>query len=586
MRIHPTNVAAWAICVASFAAGRAAARAEPAARPPAEQWRAEHRLIDLHQHVDPTPERFARAVKIMDAVGIGTAVDLGVGTVTRGPNGEPSPLERAKQLTDEQFPGRFLHYMILDYKGWDDADWTDRAVKQVEEGRRLGAAGLKEFKRLGLYLRDGKGKLIKVDDPKLDPVWKRCGELGMPVSIHVADPKAFWQPYNDKNERWRELKGHRAWWFGDEKRFPAWKEILEALDRVIERNPGTTFVCVHFANNAEELDWVDRKLGSRPNMMLDLAARIPEVGRHDPAQVRKLFVKHQDRIVFGTDFQVYDRLTLGSGGDEPPPTDDDALTFFKKHWRFLETSDRDWEHMTPIQGDWKISSIDLPPEVLRKVYFDNARRLLARSLPLPVMKAVRVESDFDVDGNLDKPAWKKARPVAVEYAIADGTARPALSTPVRCLWSDRYVYFAFACPFTKLTTFEPVSKQERLGLWDKDVVEVFLAPDPSKITRYGEYEVAPTNERLDVLIDRPKSDFPWDSQFTSAVKVDEASKVWTAELKIPLDTLNAPRPAPGARWRLNLYRSDKAGAVFMGWSPTMNGSAHTPEKFGVLEFVE
>jgi hypothetical protein len=203
---------------------------------------------------------------------------------------------------------------------------------------------------------------------------------------------------------------------------------------------------------------------------------------------------------------------------------------------------------------------------------------------LPVIKAARAEADFDVDGNLDKPAWRKARPVAIEYAIADGSVRPALSTAVRCLWTDRHVYFAFSCPFTKLTTFEPVSKQERLGLWDKDVVEVFMAPNAGKLTRYGEYEVAPTNEKLDVLIDKPNSDFPWDSKFTSAVKIDEAEKVWTAELKIPLDTLDAPRPAPGARWRLNLYRSDKAGNVFMGWSPTMNGSAHTPEKFGVLEF--
>jgi len=476
--------------------------------------------------------------------------------------------------------------MILDYKGWDDADWSVRAVRQVEEGHRLGAAGLKEFKRLGLYLRDGRGKLIKVDDPKLDPVWKRCGELGMPVSIHVADPKAFWQPYNEKNERWRELKGHRAWWFGEAGRFPAWKDILEALDRVVERNPKTTFVCVHFANNAEELDWVDEKLSRRPNMMLDLAARIPEVGRHDPERVRKLFIKHQDRIVFGTDFQVYDRLTLGSGGDEPPPSDDDAVTFFRKHWRFLETSDRDWEHMTPIQGDWKISSIGLPPEVLRKVYFDNARRLLAPSLPLPVIKAARVEKDFEPDGDLQKPAWARAQPVSIEYSLQEGAPRPELSTRVRCLWSDENVYFAFTCPFTRLTTFEPVSKRERLGLWDKDVVEVFLAPDATRVTRYGEYEVAPTNERLDVLIDRPASDFPWDSKFSSAVKVDERAKLWTAELKVPLATLNAPRPTPAMRWRLNLYRSDKAGNVFLAWSPTRTASAHTPEKFGVLEFVE
>ena len=242
--------------------------------------------------------------------------------------------------------------------------------------------------------------------------------------------------------------------------------------------------------------------------------------------------------------------------------------------------------MTPIQGDWKISSIGLPPEVLRKVYFDNARRLLAPSLPLPVIKAARVEKDFEPDGDLQKPAWARAQPVSIEYSLQEGAPRPELSTRVRCLWSDENVYFAFTCPFTRLTTFEPVSKRERLGLWDKDVVEVFLAPDATRVTRYGEYEVAPTNERLDVLIDRPASDFPWDSKFSSAVKVDERAKLWTAELKVPLATLNAPRPTPAMRWRLNLYRSDKAGNVFLAWSPTRTASAHTPEKFGVLEFVE
>jgi predicted TIM-barrel fold metal-dependent hydrolase len=278
---------------------------------PPDQWRAGKRLIDMHMHVDPTPEHMARAVKVMDAAGIGVAVNLGVGTVTPGPGGAPSQLEQAKKLADQDHPGRFLQYMILDYKGFDDPDWPRRAAKQVEEGQRLGAAGLKEFKRLGLFLRDARGKLIKVDDPRLDPAWEKCGELGMPVSIHVSDPRAFWEPYNDKNERWRELKSHRNWWFGDPKMYPPRMEIVEALVRVIERHPKTTFVCVHFGNNPEDPDWVDAALDKHPNMMIDLAARVPEIGRQDPEKLRKFFVKHQDRIVFGTDFQVYDRLTLG-----------------------------------------------------------------------------------------------------------------------------------------------------------------------------------------------------------------------------------------------------------------------------------
>jgi len=307
-------------------------------------------------------------------------VNLSGGFVTRqGKN--PSDFEVTKRTIDRLYPGRFVEYMNLDYGDWDEPDFSRRAVRQVEEGHRLGAAGLKEFKRLGLYLHDKSGRLLRIDDPKLDPVWRRCGELGMPISIHVADPRAFWLPLDPSNERWAELKDHPQWWFGDPGKYPAREELLGELERVIARHPETTFVSVHFANNAEDLAWVDRELDRYPNMMADLAARIPEIGRHDPDEVRRVFVKQQDRIFFATDFQVYDELTLGSGGSGPPPSDDDAALFFSKHWRWLETRDKSFPHMTPIQGNWTMSGIGLPAGVLRKIYFENARRLLTRSLP-------------------------------------------------------------------------------------------------------------------------------------------------------------------------------------------------------------
>jgi predicted TIM-barrel fold metal-dependent hydrolase len=348
-------------------------------RAEADRWRAAHRLIDLHTHIDPTPERMAQAVRVFDAVGIGVAVNLSGGTVTHAA-GRPSEFEQVKKLTDEHFPGRFLEYMNLDYSGWDDPDFARRAVAQVEEGARLGAAGFKEFKRLGLFLRDKKGALLRVDDARLDPMWRRLGELGMPVSIHVADPKAFWSAYDASNERWTELKDHPRWWFGDRSKYPPREELLAALERVVARHPETTFVCVHFANNAEDLDWVDAQLDAHPNMMADLAARIPEIGRHDPEKVRAVLLKHADRILFATDFQVYERFTLGSGGSGPPPSEADAIDFFRKHWRFLETADEKFAHMTPIQGDWTITAIHLPTDVLAKIYFENAEKLLARPL--------------------------------------------------------------------------------------------------------------------------------------------------------------------------------------------------------------
>ena len=350
-----------------------------AVRAQADAWRAAHRLIDLHTHIDATPAHVAQAIRVFDASGIGVAIELSGGYTTHA-KGQPSELEQVKKVLDTQAPGRFLEYMNLDYSNWDAPDFAQQAVAQVEEGARLGAAGFKEFKRLGLYLRDRKGKLLAIDDPKLDPMWHRLGELGMPVSIHVADPKAFWEPYDDKNERWTELKDHPRWWFGDPKKFPPRMDLLAALERVVARHPETTFVCVHMGNNAEDLPWVAAQLDAHPNMMVDIAARVPEFGRGDPDAVRAFFVKYADRIFFATDFQVYDRMILGSGGSGPPPTEDDATSFYRTHWRFFETTDRNFPHMTPIQGNWTISAIHLPADVLAKVYFGNAERILASPL--------------------------------------------------------------------------------------------------------------------------------------------------------------------------------------------------------------
>ena len=555
------------------------ATAEPA------EWRRERRIIDMHMHIDGKEDRYARAVRIMDAAGIGIGVNLSGGTVIRGEGGK-SEFESSKEMADRLHPGRFVQYMNLDYAGWNEPDFAERAARQVEEGKRMGAAGLKEYKRLGLFLRDAKKELIKIDDPKLDGVWAKCGELGMPVSIHVADPRAFWQPYDENNERWTELKDHRSWWFGDAAKYPPREELLAALSRVIKRHPKTTFVAVHFANNAEDLDWVDRALDEHPNLHADLAARIPEVGRHDPEKVRQLFTKHADRILFATDFMVYNKLILGSGGDADNPTDDDAVTFYQKCWRWLETADRDWPHMTPIQGNWNINSIKLPPDVLRKIYFDNAKRLLEKSLPLPVVKAARAKIDFEPDGRFDEAEWRNAIPARIECMTIDGKPRPELSTTVRALWSDQYLYLGYVCPFTALSVYSPTQTEERIGLWENDVVETFIGTDPSKEARYTEYEWAPNSEGLDLKIDAPEKDFPWSSKMEWKVGIDEPNKLWRVEVRIPIEAIASKVPSAATRWRINFYRHDKANRAHIAWSPTFTQTFHTPARFGWMAFVE
>ena len=221
--------------------------------------------------------------------------------------------------------------------------------------------------------------------------------------------------------------------------------------------------------------------------------------------------------------------------------------------------------------------------MLRKIYFDNARRLLARSLPAPQLTAARLDQDFAVDGNLDKAAWRKAPVSYLEYESRSHAARPEISTAVRALWSEDYLYLSYEAPFTELTTFEPPQfDQERRGLWDRDVVEAFIGSDLQNLKRYTEFEVAPTNEKLDLTL--PDSNFEWSSHFQTAVQVNKKAKVWTTEMRIPLKSLAEARPSEGTRWRINLYRCDRAHQAFLAWNPTLSGTFHVPEKFGVLEF--
>jgi hypothetical protein len=223
--------------------------------------------------------------------------------------------------------------------------------------------------------------------------------------------------------------------------------------------------------------------------------------------------------------------------------------------------------------------------VLRRVYFDNARRLLVRSWPLPTVRAVRIGKDFKPDGRLHERAWAGAPTARIEYGSKDGDANPELATTARFLWTERHLYAGFEGRYGRLTTFgKAAGGSERLGLWERDVVEVFLGTDPNRAHRYAEFEVAPTGERLDVAVDLPAKDFGWASGFEAASRVDGRRGVWTVEMRVRLDRLGAVRPRVGERWRLNLYRHDAASGRFLAWSPTATGSAHTPERFGYLEF--
>jgi predicted TIM-barrel fold metal-dependent hydrolase len=257
-------------------------------------------------------------------------------------------------------------------------DYGKLMAEQLAESKRLGAVGLKIPKGLGLGYPAPDGEhLLPIDDPGLDPLFEQAGALKMPIAIHIGDPKAFWQPPTPANERWDELKAHPEWSFYGAG-IPKWQDLYDAFERRVARHPKTNFIAVHFGNDPEDPDNVARMLDRYPNFYVDTAARVPEIGRHDSTKMRAFFEKYQDRILFGTDTGIgaeYEDMMFGSNG-ELPPTRADEERFYESTWRYFETRDKQFESPTPIQGRWKIDGIGLSEPVLRKIYFENAVRLL------------------------------------------------------------------------------------------------------------------------------------------------------------------------------------------------------------------
>jgi predicted TIM-barrel fold metal-dependent hydrolase len=260
---------------------------------------------------------------------------------------------------DRAHPGRFATCAHLDWSLLAELGSTERLVASLRASAAAGAQGLKVWKDLGLHVRDERGELVMPDDPRLSGVWEVAGQLGLPVLIHTADPVAFFDPLDERNERLEELLEHPDWWFGDRERFPTFERLRDAFEGLVAAHPGTTFVGVHVAGNAEDLGWVARMLDAHPNLSVDVAARIAELGRQ-PRATRALIERHPDRVLFGT--------------DEVPPTDEAYAT----HFRFLQTQDEHFPYSAedvPPQGRWAISGLGLDGEVLEAVCSGSARRV-------------------------------------------------------------------------------------------------------------------------------------------------------------------------------------------------------------------
>ncbi len=312
-------------------------------------------VIDVHTHTN-------------DAVGIGDRVDpkemvarmdrLNIKTIVILTGMWGDKLQTIIDNMVRPYPGRFVVFTQFDWSRINDPNFSQLMVRQIDDSVARGARGLKVLKELGLGVRDSSGKLITIDDPRLDPAWEECGRLGIPVFIHVADPEAFFHPIDARNERYEELIEHPDWSFYGPQ-FPSLQELFAARNRMFARHPHTTFVALHFGNWPENLDYVEQTLQNFPNVMIETGAREGELGRQ-PRRTRQLFMKYSDRIMFGTDEGA-------------------AETMYRNYFRWLETDDEYFPYAQyPLQGRWMIYGLGLPDDVLEKVYHRNAEGLFAR----------------------------------------------------------------------------------------------------------------------------------------------------------------------------------------------------------------
>ena len=305
--------------------------------------------IDYHNHLDAQDP--AEVLKIMDACGVEHIVNI---TMKVG-NGAIEQIKRYHSAA----PGRFSTIGWMDWTGADSPNFDgfiQRSMERLEELVRHGIVGFKFWKDLGLSIRDASGELIRVDDERLAPLFERIGECGIPAMMHIGDPEAFFLPIDAHNERYEELAAHPDWSFCGAQYSK--DGLLIQRDRVFQRHPKTTFVAAHIAENSEDLHRVSSMLDACPNVLVEISARASELGRQ-PYSAREFFLRYPNRILFGADL-VPD------------------VEMYRLYYRFLETADEYFEYPTHAsgQGRWHIYGLNLPEDVLRKVYRENALRLL------------------------------------------------------------------------------------------------------------------------------------------------------------------------------------------------------------------
>ena len=309
--------------------------------------RAKYPFIDVHNHqYGLTPESVDKLVADMDSINLRIMVNLSGGYGER--------LKENIAILKSRYKDRFVVFANMDFSGIDDPDYPQKVAKQFEQDLKNGAQGLKIFKNFGMDLKDTKGQRIHVDDPRFEKVWEVCAKWKVPVLIHTAEPWSFFQPQDRFNERWLELKQfpQRA---RPPSRYPTWETLMTEQHHLFASHPKTIFINAHLGWLGGNLGELGRLMDQMPNMYTEIGAVLAELGRQ-PRFARQWFIQHQDRVLFGKDIW------------EP--------TEYYYYFRVLETADEYFDYYRKRHAFWKMYGLDLPDDVLKKLYYKNALRII------------------------------------------------------------------------------------------------------------------------------------------------------------------------------------------------------------------
>lgn len=309
--------------------------------------RAKFPFVDIHSHhSDLSPAYVDKLVKEMDQMNLRVLVNLSGGTGER--------LKQTVAAMKGRYPDRFVVFANLSFNDLNEPGYGERAAARLQEDVRNGAQGLKVFKNFGMDLKYKTGERVKVDDPNFDPVWAICAKLKIPILIHIAEPSAFFQPIDKNNERWLELKQFPQRARPPEK-YPTFETLMEERNRMLAKHPQTKFILAHLGYHGNDLARLGKLFDAHPNVYVDIAAVLAELGRQ-PYTARDFLIKYQDRVLFGKD--IYE------------PSE------YTQYFRVLETRDDYIEYYRRRHAFWRIYGLYLPDEVLKKLYYQNAARLV------------------------------------------------------------------------------------------------------------------------------------------------------------------------------------------------------------------